>query len=298
MPRHPRKSQYKEIKKQVIFLLRSPKSKEFYVGHCQPNSLMPVFRQHWSGDRNYTDKCFLELKKEGLHPCLTVLEEVYLTDVEAYKHEIAWTKILVDAGYKNLNTGNIECYMEDMFGETLSAYEQNKDSDIDEICDCKSCLVSIYGHKTCPLCTCDVPEKVERPKGKDPKGTQLHIRMSEDELRVIEKNARICDKTVSAYVRQVATEMCVLPLDYECITAHTHEITTYKNAIDLLVFTIVKTGNYVPVDLEYILEKTDQLLKSEKNFLEQYGEFYDRNRKLIRKCVSRTVKDIANGTVR
>lgn len=150
MPRHPGKSQYKNMKMQVIYLLRSPKSKEFFVGHCQPNSLMPVFRQHWSGDRNYTDKCFLDLKKEGLHPCLTVLEELPLTDVEAYKRVIAWTKIFVDAGYKNLNTGNIECYMEDMFGETLSAYEQNKDSDIDEICDCKSCLVSNYGRKPCP----------------------------------------------------------------------------------------------------------------------------------------------------
>lgn len=297
MPRHPRKSQYRNTQKQIIFLLRSPKSKEFFVGHCQPDSLMPIFRQHWAGDRIYTDKCFLELKKEGLHPCLAVLEEIYATNVEAYRSVIAWTKIFVDAGFKNLNTGNIEYYMQDMFGDTLVAYEMNKDADLAKICDCSSCLVSRYGRKNCPMCTCEVPEKVERPKGKTPKNVQLHIRMSEEELEQIEQNAKICDKTVSAYVRCMAKKMCVLPLDYDCVTEHTHELSVIGNAIHRVAFTICKSGSYTPVDLRYMVERINEIQKSENQFLNAYNKCVERNEKLLNKYVRQTVKELARGTV-
>lgn len=297
MPRHPQKSQYKEAKHRIIFLLRSPKTKEFFVGHCLPNSLLPIFRQHWSGDRLYTDKCFLSLKKEGLHPCLTVLEEVYATPVEAYRYVIAWTKIFVDAGYISLNTGNISCYIEDLQEDALRFFEDRRDKNLEEICDCKSCLVTNYNRKACPFCTCATPIKREYPKsidtGKTQKTKSLHIRLSEDDWDAIEKNAKVCGKTMSAYVRNVALEMCLLHIEHEYITEHTHEISSYKNAVSVLVYTIMKTQNYVPKDLEYILEKTDMILKLEKQFFAKHIAFGEGNRKLIRRTVKQVVKDLS-----
>ena len=295
MPRNPQKSQYKDMKNRVIFLLRSPKTKEFFVGHCLTNSLMPIFRQHWSGDRNYTDECFTALKKEGLHPCLTVLEEVYATPVEAYRYVIAWTKIFVDAGYVNLNTGNLSCYIEDMMEDSVDVYEKNKDRNLEEICDCKACLVAHYNRKLCPCCSGDVPIKTKYPEKfyseKESKDKALHIRLSEGEWEQIEKNARACDKTVSAYVREMALNMCMLYVEEECITEHTYELSSYRNAINMLVFTIIKNKNYVPADIEYILEKTKQVMKSEGKFLNQHMDFVDKSDKLIRKTVRQTVNE-------
>ena len=150
MPRLPQKSQYKKIENRIIFLMRSPLSKEFFIGHCQPHSLMPIFRQHCAGDRYYTNVCFTNLKKQGLHPCLTILEEVKCTQVEAYSHIIAWTKIFVDAGYTNLNTGNVMDYIEDLYEKSKTIYEVNKTKILTEICSCNSCIVSNYGYKKCP----------------------------------------------------------------------------------------------------------------------------------------------------
>ena len=58
-----------------------------------------------------------------------------------------------------------------------------------------------------------------------------------------------------------------------------------------MVFTIIKTQNYVPADIEYILEKTKQVMKSEGKFLNQHMDFVDKSHKLIRKTVRQTVNE-------
>lgn len=151
MPRQSEKSQYKIKEERAIYLLRSPLSKEFFIGHCKIDSLMPIFRQHWSGDRYHTKDCFLNLKQRKLHPCLTILEKVNCTQVEAYSHVIAWTKIFVDSGFVCLNEGNVMDYINDLYEKSRNIYEQNKCKDIAEICSCKSCVVSNYGYTQCPF---------------------------------------------------------------------------------------------------------------------------------------------------
>lgn len=150
MPRFPEKSQYKTIEERLIFLMRSPLSKEFFIGHCKPNSLMPIFRQHCAGDRYRTNVCFTDLKKQGLHPCLTVLNKVNCTQVEAYNHVVAWTKLFVDAGYISLNTGEIMCYIKDLNKRSAAVYKTLNVKMLSAICGCETCLVSHYGYKKCP----------------------------------------------------------------------------------------------------------------------------------------------------
>lgn len=124
----------------------------------------------------------------------------------------------------------------------------------------------------------------------EPRDTQLLIRLTETELDQIRYNAQACGKSVSAYVREIAVNMCVLNIDNVCITQHTGEISSLRNAINQLIFTIKKTGNYTPVDLEYILDKTNEMMKSEKEFLNNHSNFIESTKKLI----SRTVRNIVN----
>ena len=131
--------------------MRSPLSKEFIVGFCEPNSLLPIFRQHCAGDRNYTNVCFSKLKQDGLHPCLTILREVKCTKSEAYKHVVAWTKLFVDAGFEPLNTGAILDYIEEFKHKSQAIYDEIKDVNLSEICSCNACVVSNYGWEKCHL---------------------------------------------------------------------------------------------------------------------------------------------------
>ncbi len=128
------------------------------------------------------------------------------------------------------------------------------------------------------------------------KNIQLKIRISEDELEQIQNNARACDKTVSAYIRETALNMCVLRPDYKVITDHTAQISAYRNAINQMIYTIKKTEDYVPVDIEYILEKTNLMFKSENEFLNLISESINNNRKTIPKEVRKIVnKKITKG---
>lgn len=146
-----KKSQYTKKEERIIYILISPLSKEFYVGHCKKTLLKDIFKHHYYGQRNYTKKCFLKLKEQNLRPCLFVLEEITSTKVEAYKYVIAWTKIFIETGHTTLNTGNILHYIEDLYDDSLIIYKNNKEQNLTEICNCKNCFVSQYNHKKCPL---------------------------------------------------------------------------------------------------------------------------------------------------
>ena len=120
---------------------------------------------------------------------------------------------------------------------------------------------------------------------------QIKLVVSKKEREQIERNAKVCDRTVSAYIREVALNMCFLELNYDCVMDHTHEISSYKNAIYQLVFTIKKMGNYTPADLEYIVNATNEILESENEFLNLYDKSVESEKKLLARTVRKVVKE-------
>ena len=127
------------------------------------------------------------------------------------------------------------------------------------------------------------------------KTTQFLLRLSEKELNQIKDNAKACDKTVSAFIRENALNFCILNCDYQSIINHTREITSLRNAINQLVYTIKKTGEYVPADLEYILKKMNEISKSENQFLNLMLDEKEQKNKIVareaRKIVKAKLKD-------
>ena len=119
----------------------------------------------------------------------------------------------------------------------------------------------------------------------------LHIRLSEEEYQIIKENAEAAEKTISAYVRNISCNMCILQSDYSCVEEHTHQLSVIKNAIIQLTFTIIKSGKYVPADLEYIHDKLKEVFKTEKEFLETYSKSKEREQNLLSKTVKKIVKE-------
>ena len=65
---------------------------------------------------------------------------------------------------------------------------------------------------------------------------------------------------------------------------------TYRNVITQLVFTIIKSSQYMPNDLAAILQTTKELFHSENRFLDLYGDHVDRQRKIVESTVKKTVE--------
>ena len=119
--------------------------------------------------------------------------------------------------------------------------------------------------------------------------TQIHIRVSTDELLQIQNNANSCEKTISGYIREIALNMCIIECDTSHVEQHTAEISSYRNAISQLIYTIKKTSNYTPADLEYIAKYTKEILKSETEFQKNYRRFVKSQKKLIANTVEQLV---------
>ena len=149
MARYSKKSQYKQIEDRVIYSLHSPVGNDCYIGHCRKDLLRDVYKDHLRGERYKTEKAVSDCKARGLRPCLHILEEISATKVSAYRHVIAWTKILTERGYAGLDKGEVECYMEDMLDHTRSVYEQYKNTNVSKMMACRRCFVRIYGRKLC-----------------------------------------------------------------------------------------------------------------------------------------------------
>lgn len=139
------------MNERVIYLLLSPISKEFFIGHCRKDLLKDIFKDHYYGQRYQTRACFTELKRANLHPCLFILEELTCTKVEAFNYVVIWTKIFHETGYKSLNQGNVIKYIESLLDKNLHLYEERKKTDISECTKCSGCIVINYGRKKCSL---------------------------------------------------------------------------------------------------------------------------------------------------
>ncbi len=120
---------------------------------------------------------------------------------------------------------------------------------------------------------------------------QVKCYMSEDERESVKKYAKCCDKIESAYVRESASDFCVLIYDHKVVMEHTNELTYMRNAINNLYLFIRKTGKYVPNDFEYMFNKIDEIYKTEKDFNNLVLYDYTKKKRIIKRETRRVVRD-------
>lgn len=272
MSRVPQKKQYTEKQNRCIYAILNPKTKEFFVGYTLngKENLRCAFKGHRTEERRATKDMIRRAKEQDIRPCFFKLDELYCTKVEAYHAVIGWTKIFVEQGYINVDHGNIECYIEDIFGEAEEYYENKKQVNIDQDFCCSNCLSQCNG------------KSKKEPIAKGEK-VQVKLIVTEQEKLQIQKNARAAGRSVSAYVCQMALNLCIFNYDQNEIFNHTHEFSSLNNAIFQLIYTIVKTGDYYPSELERIRELIEEIADSEKKLWQFLEKDQARKEKLFKK---------------
>ena len=119
---------------------------------------------------------------------------------------------------------------------------------------------------------------------------QIKIMVTPEEDAQIRKNAKACDKTVSAYIREMALNMCIYQYDYRAVQEHTDQLSLINKAVIQLLFTIRKMGSYAPADLEYIMNKVHEMQLLEKEFLQCDIKIHED----LRKQIADTVREIVD----
>lgn len=151
MPRPKYKSQYHIKKDRTIYLIKHPTTKEFYIGHTLSHNVRSTYKDHYIETKYKTTNMIRELKKTRQKPCSFALETINCTAVQAYRYVIVWTKIFLEKGYINLDTGAVIDYTSDLLPENLPLYEERKNINLDKFIVCENCLFPNYGRRKCPF---------------------------------------------------------------------------------------------------------------------------------------------------
>ena len=303
MPRPSKKSQYTEIKNRTIFVLMSPITKEFYVGYTLRHNMRSTYKDHYIEAKYKTADMVSCLKHDGFKPCCLALESLDCTKVEAYNRVVVWTKILMENGYENLDKGDTVRYANDLLDKNIPLYEERKNVSLEEYFDCQNCLFPDYGRQMCrykgvPMILAQKEKEDKKLQNPDNKTEMISLRFRSDELEQVRKNARSLEMTTSAYVRCIARDLLVYRYQHQVVSDHTHQLTATRNAINQLVYSIRKTGEYVPADLEYILDKMDEISVSEnklRSHLMDKQDDYDRAFKQeVRRIIRQRLESLEN----
>ena len=100
----------------------------------------------------------------------------------------------------------------------------------------------------------------------------IQIRVSENEHKNISEQAQKFNMQIAPYVRMVSQNPNIIKIDYSVISANTKEIAEIRNSINRLVFTIDASNNYLPKEIESIVNLMTELFQSENKLLKTIRE--------------------------
>lgn len=88
---------------------------------------------------------------------------------------------------------------------------------------------------------------------------QINIKVSDEEYDLINANAALLDKTITAYVKELALNQNIINYDFETLQKHTEEISNIKQALNQIVITMIQNGDIYSGDMNTILSVIQEL---------------------------------------
>lgn len=129
------------------------------------------------------------------------------------------------------------------------------------------------------------------------KPRQILVKLSEEEYEIIQQNAKAANKTPAAFMRELGMNFMIIQWNYQPLEIQNQKITEIKNVLSALVYTIIKSGEYVPTDLEFIQKTMDELTESQANFYQSMLQDREEKSKIIkaevRKIIEKKLKDLS-----
>lgn len=118
---------------------------------------------------------------------------------------------------------------------------------------------------------------------------QINIKVSDEEYDLINANAALLDKTITAYVKELALNQNIINYDFETLQKHTEEISNIKQVLNQIVITMIQNGDIYSGGLNTILSVIQELTDSEKEIKSQLRKERESNRKYLKKCVQKNL---------
>lgn len=100
-----------------------------------------------------------------------------------------------------------------------------------------------------------------------PRNKEVRIMFSQEEYDFIKIRADKLHMSVAAYIRGMAKDGKIIVKNYRAVERHTQAIAEIRNSINRLVFTIDATNNYLPREIETVVNLMNEIFASENELL-------------------------------
>jgi hypothetical protein len=100
----------------------------------------------------------------------------------------------------------------------------------------------------------------------------IRVRVTKDEYENIKANADVLNMKVIPYIRKVAQNPNIIHFNYSAIERHTQQVGQIERSINLLIYTIHVNNDYLPKEIEGILDYMKKIWESENKLLDEVGK--------------------------
>lgn len=264
----------KEKQEEVIYILFAKTKKCFFIARGTEETLREIYRHHLKKRRNASENFIKNIEPD--RPCIFILEKI--KPEENINLLLVWLRILRENRLTSFNNVDLIEQSEHLNYDNMKTYEQRKHFAISEITACNNCLIPTFKKETCTrYLNLSEPESKEKQvpltiETQRKRTKEIRIRVSEEEKKTIEANAKELEIPVANYVRMVAQKQVIRPYDYSIIDAHTKEIAEIRMCINRLIFTIEATNNYLPKEITTIVNLMSEIFRGENRLLKTLRE--------------------------
>lgn len=258
-------------KQEVVYVLISLSRRTFLIAHGTKESLCETYRHHLKLRRDFSKNFIESIAPE--RPCLFILEEI--DPKNPANLLIVWLRILREKGFASFNSSTLIEYSEYLYIDNMMAYEQRKDTDLSEILCCNSCLIPTFKRKTCASyphensANNNESERLAISKESRKRTKEIRICVTEEEYETIRKCAEEANIQLSPYIRTVAMNSIIRNYDFRAVLNHTQAIGEIRNYINRLIYTIDARNNYLPKEIETLVNLMSEIFKSENCLLKE-----------------------------
>ena len=260
--------------KQTIYVIESPTLDFVYIDKSKTNQLKEAYRRHRYGRRAMTREMFDEAKINGNMPKMYLLEEVELTEREAFNHVVAWAKHFDDHGFELLCGEKFFDYVKNLNEDSMRAYEQIKSMDPFDLLVPDNELFANYGN--------------QRRHHEDGTPAVITISVSEDEYDYVNSEADALNMSMSEFCKQLVMKGYIQKIDSDVFSDLWEFVDGFRKRNDILkeiLITIYRTQRYYPMDLKIIQEQTEENSRQKIEAMKSVNEILSLLRKDVREHI-------------
>ncbi len=231
----------------MIYAIVSPfNDKKIYISKTRTHRLRKHYGEHVGLRVKKTETMFREAKKSNILPPIYALETDRISDKEAFRRCVAWTKYFQTHGFDQVTKDVLTEYASDLIEKTKTLYDEIKDLPLEQVLQPEGGLLPDYG---------------SQKKKTEGDCLQVSLRLEQDEYEEIKKRAIEQGLSLNAYCKKMVLSGKINNIDLSFIREYTNKLSSIESLLVQLLYTFCVRGKYYPSDISNIQDCYDQIVK-------------------------------------